>query len=136
MQKTVYSWKNPRPAAPKLADTLSITAPGPNLTIRQIMDRYSRGMPLTQGIKQPQYHNGEFPDIAGLDLTEIQELKRQANANVKRIQDDLQRQKTEAYNAEQKKLFDQIETLKKQLDSKGTPARGKVEGDSPNIQYP
>lgn len=132
MSKTVYSWKNPRPQHNKLPQHPSCTAPEMNLSIRQIMDRYSRGMPLTNQIKQPLYHNGEFPEIAGLDLTEIQSLRRQANQEVQRIQKDLQEQETAKYNAQQKALHDKITELQTQLKESGNQARGKVEADRPN----
>ncbi|AXH76412.1 MAG: hypothetical protein [Microviridae sp.] len=76
MQKKIYSWANPRPSQTKNKQGYSIVSPDQTLSLRQIMDRYSRGMPLTGTIKNPLYYNGEFPDIAGLDLTEIQALKK------------------------------------------------------------
>lgn len=131
-KKQVYSWKNPPPPQPSLSQYPSITAPEQNLTIRQIMDRYSRGMPLTSQIKQPQYHNGEFPDIAGLDLTEVQALRKAADKNVNDIKKNLQEQETAQYNAKQKALHDKIQELQQQINASGNQARGKVEADRPN----
>ena len=34
-------------------------------------------MPLEMRAKEPLFHNGEFPDLSKLDISEIAELKRQ-----------------------------------------------------------
>lgn len=78
------------------------------------MDRYARGLPL-EGRRNPQYHDGEFPDIAGLDLAEIQQLKLAASEQVKRYQQDLEKQELKNQKAKEDKLLNQIEELKKQL---------------------
>lgn len=94
------------------------------------MDRHSRGMPLTVQAKQPLYYNGEFPEIQGLDLTEIAALKRAASENVKKLQKQLKDQEQEKYNEQQRKVQKQIEDLQKQLEEAGKQARGKVEGEA------
>lgn len=96
------------------------------------MDRHSRGLPLTIQTKQPIFNNGEFPNVEGLDLTEIQALKRQANAEVTRLQKLMQEQERNKRTAEQNKLHDQIKQLQKQIEESGLAARGKVEPDRAN----
>lgn len=78
------------------------------------MDRYNRGMPL-EGRKNPIYHNGEFPDIAGLDLADIQALKRQAAAQVEEYKRDLDKQEAEKRSAKERALNEKIAELQKQL---------------------
>lgn len=81
------------------------------------MERYARGMPLTQKIKEPLYHNGEFPDVAGLDLTEIAALKRKAEENVREIQRRLKKQEADQIKSEQEKLQKTIKELTEKLNN-------------------
>lgn len=81
------------------------------------MDRYNRGMPL-EGRKNPLYHNGEFPDISNLDLSEIAALKRAAAEQVKDYQTKLNQQEQSKRDAKEAKLLEQIEELKKQIPNK------------------
>lgn len=131
-QKKIYSWLNPRQTAKGIKTGPSCTIPTDTMSIRTIMDRYARGMPLSIGQKQPQYYNGEFPDIQGLDLTEIAALKRAADQNVKDIQQKLQQQENSKKQLAQIQLENKIKDLQNQLKAQGNQARGKVEGDSPN----
>lgn len=96
------------------------------------MDRYSRGMPLTANQKNPLYYNGEFPDIQGLDLTEIQALRRQADEQVKKYKADLEKQESDKKSAKEREIQQRIKDLENQLKEQGNQARGKVEGFSPN----
>lgn len=77
--------------------TASQTVPDQTMSMRQLLDRYARGLPLA-GAKDPLYYGEEdLPDLNRLDLAEIQELK---EANKQRIADqqaDLQRQKQKTY---------------------------------------
>lgn len=72
--------------------TPSQTVPDQTMSMRELLDRYARGLPLA-GAKEPMYYGEEdLPDLHRLDLAEIQELK---EANKQRIADqqaDLQRQ--------------------------------------------
>lgn len=76
----------------------SVTIPSQTLTVRQIMDRYKRGMPLEGRTKTPLYYNGEFPDLKNMDLSEIDSLRKQVNNDVKTLQQTLQQQEQDKIN--------------------------------------
>lgn len=97
------------------------------------MDRYSRGMPLTGTIKNPLYYNGEFPDIAGLDLTEIQALKKAAAENVQKYKQELQLQEDNKRSQKERETMEKIRQLEQQLKEQGNQARGKVEPEGRTI---
>ena len=78
------------------------------------MDRYKRGMPL-EGRRQPHYHEGEFPDLSGLDLSEIQMLRKQAAEQVEEYKANLAKQEENNRKMATKKLEDEIAKLKDQL---------------------
>lgn len=130
MSKKIYSWSKPAPPQPKRQSKPSCTVPDQTMTVRTLMDRYRRGMPLDTPVKKPLYYNGEFPDIAGLDLTEIQALKKQAAQQVAQYQQDLQNQERAKYNEKQRAIQEEITKLKNQIQEYGNQARGKVEGEA------
>lgn len=52
----------------------SMTVPDQTMSVREIMDRYARGLPVG-GSRLPQYdEEDDMPDIKTLDLVERQEL--------------------------------------------------------------
>lgn len=65
----------------------SLTVPDQVLSIRQIMDRFSRGLPI-DGEQFAVYHGEDFelPDFSRMDLAEIQEYREKLthDNNVKR----------------------------------------------------
>lgn len=55
---------------------VSLTVPDQTLTVSQILERYTRGLPL--GGKVPIYDEEDtLPDVRTLDLAELQELREQ-----------------------------------------------------------
>lgn len=94
----------------------SITLPEQTMSMRTILDRYRRGMPLEMRAKEPLFYNGEFPDISKLDISEIHELKRQNQIEIERM--ELQLQKNEEYKKlkKQKDLEEQLQKLKQELE--------------------
>lgn len=54
----------------------SETVPDQSMTVREIMERYARGLPLG-GEKFPVYHGENTPpDLKRMDLTDIEEMTR------------------------------------------------------------
>lgn len=68
----------------------SLTIPDQTLTVKQLMDRFSRGLPL-DGAKIPVYHGDEFiPDFEKMDLVD-KHAAMEANAErIKEMQQQLQ----------------------------------------------
>ncbi len=66
----------------------SLTVPDQSLTIRQIMERYARGLPL-EGQRVPIYEGEDednyLPDPRTLDLSEREDLAAQANEELHEI---------------------------------------------------
>lgn len=72
----------------KVFDQPSMTVPDQSLTIRQILDRYSRGLPLD--LKTPQWDNQPdiddiMPDPKTLDISERYDLAQQAQQELNQI---------------------------------------------------
>lgn len=74
---------------------VSKTVPDQTMTMRQLLDRYARGLPLA-GAKEPVYYGEEdLPELHRLDLAEIQELRESNKQRIHEQQQDLQRQQRE-----------------------------------------
>lgn len=60
----------------------SQTIPDQSLTMRQLFDRYAKGLPLEA--KDPVYYgeDDEIPDFKKMDLTEIDEYKKNLSADI------------------------------------------------------
>lgn len=90
----------------------SLTVPDQTMSLRELLHRHTRGLPLHH-VERPTYYNeDETIDLKKLDLTEIQELKEQAAADILRLQDDA---KAQIAAAKEK-------TAKKQRAQESTPA--------------
>ena len=63
----------------------SLTQPDLSLTVRQIISRARQG--LIDPIQKPQnFYSGSLPDLKGLDMVELQELRQQANSMERQLQ--------------------------------------------------
>nr|QJB19016.1 MAG: hypothetical protein [Microvirus sp.] len=63
----------------------SMTVPDQAMSVRELLQRYARGLPLG-GMKTPVFdEDDEMPDIAHLDLAERQEIKEQYEAELTEI---------------------------------------------------
>ena len=78
---TVINWFNyeeaPRPELdPKRDMGKSETLPDQTMPLREILERYSRGLPITGTVGEPEYYgeDGLGIDARSLDLTERQEI--------------------------------------------------------------
>lgn len=118
-KRTIYTWSNPRP--PKKTPEMgpSVTIPEQTMSIRTIMERHARGMPLDVHIKKPIYHNGEFPDIQKMDISEIEQLKRQTAFNIAKMKGQLQDQEDYRQMIKQQEIdkkLAELEQLKQQMN--------------------
>ena len=97
----------PDPNLYKTTNKPSLTIPDETMTLRTILDRFARGLPITGQDKEPIYNgeDGLGVDIRTLDISEREEIADKARRELKEIADRLQ----SGHNNRMR------ETLKKQL---------------------
>lgn len=65
---------------------VSETVPDQSMSIKTMVDRYQRGLPI-QGQSNPQYYDDEeYPNLATMDLLEIKELRDSNHEQIKKLQ--------------------------------------------------
>lgn len=71
----------------------SQTVPDQSLTMRQLLDRYAKGLPLEA--KEPVYYgeDTEIPNFKKMDLTELAEYRENLNEDIKRLSKKERRKK-------------------------------------------
>lgn len=91
----------------------SMTVPNQVLTPAEMLDRFTRGLPLDTSVSKPFYSDEELPDLARMDLSErfdimaeTEETIRQAKAEQehkrkKQVEDDLKKAAREELLKEQ-----------------------------------
>lgn len=113
----------------------SNTVPDQSLTIKQILDRYARGMSLDPNIKVYEYssteENPELPDWKKLDLSEQQQYLEAARQNVRDIEQQLKAQVKTAKDNEIKKKREEREQLLKDLREQSVKPIGKQNPENP-----
>lgn len=113
----------------------SMTIPDQALTVREIMDRYSRGLPL-DGQRVPIYEGEEegMPDFRNMDLSEIEDYKlavAQELADIKkRLNDQMKKATTEE---EVKQLKEELAKFKaaEQINQKEKDAKEQADKTKP-----
>lgn len=111
----------------------SLTIPDQTMTIRELIERHVRGLPLDEG-KIPIYNGEEddLPDLRTLDLSEIAQLKQSNQEYIKEQEITYNKNESE----KRKKAFDKLvedqvqERLKKQYPEKPLPLEGAGGVDS------
>lgn len=75
----------------EINDEASLTVPDQTMSIRTILEKYSRGENFSQKIPIFSEDDGENMgmDIRRLDISEIAELKKQNDEEIKRMQEEL-----------------------------------------------
>jgi len=73
------------PVKGKICNTPSLTVPDQTMSIRTILERYSRGLPI--GGRNDEYYDEEddLPDPRTLDLAERQELAQQYKNEIEQV---------------------------------------------------
>ena len=103
----------------------SLTVPDQTLSIREIMDKYRRGIPLPAG-KEPVYDGEDAPfnedDLKKMDISERQELLEQSKIDVQELQEKAQRENKEAQE-KKRKGFSEQEIPYEDLPEKGDPQK-------------
>lgn len=90
----IVTWLNYKPKPGKRITAPSMTVPDQTMSIREILDRYARGLPI-EGQKVPMYDGDEFvPDIAHMDLVDVDEMRRNNADRILHIQKNLNKERT------------------------------------------
>lgn len=115
----------------------SMTVPSETLTIRQIMERFSRGLPVSGSVQEPQYDSlatldsDDIEKLSHMDLFEREEYQR---ALIKRVQnqkaklDEEKKKNDERLKAEKEELELLKAEIKKRTSAPKDGAEGKTEG--------
>jgi len=72
---------------------VSCTVPDQSLSIREILIRYTNGTVSDISLNNELVYSEDMPDLRGIDISELQQLKKEAQADVKDIQAELNRRK-------------------------------------------
>ena len=72
----------------------SETVPDQTLSIREILRRYAFGT-LPPIMSDDLEYSEDLPDLRGLDISELHEMRNQARLDVKEINDELEKRKKE-----------------------------------------
>lgn len=100
-------------------DGKSLTIPDQSLPLRTILERYSRGLPVSGTNAQPDWDESEMPDIRTLDLSERMDMARAFTTELQQINDRVENNKqTIAANKLRQEIRDELE---KELVSKPIP---------------
>lgn len=83
-----------RPRTYKSVKGHSMTVPDQSMSLRTIIERFSRGLPITGTVAEPVYSETELPNIKTLDLTERMEMANTFSQELLAIQDKIDKAKT------------------------------------------
>lgn len=87
--KTPYSSMDDENPVAEIVRGVSETVPDQSLTVREILDKFANG--TLDEIGNDRYYNDDvdgydMPDLRGLDITELQQMKRDAQMDIDEIQ--------------------------------------------------
>lgn len=116
----------------------SVTIPDQTLSLKQLLDRFARGLPIDSE-KFPIYHGEEedLPDLAKMDISEIADLRDAVNKDIKDKQEELIRQQTELDKAEaEKNQKEQFKKWKEEEEKEDKPLQSKITKKWPDETKP
>lgn len=99
---------NPKGAFRETFKLPALTVPDQTLSIREILDRFARGIPMENVAKIPSYdgEENELPDIRTLDLAEIQAYAQEAEDLRNKFEQSREAQERAKQDAEAKRVAD------------------------------
>lgn len=108
----------------------SMTIPDMTMPLKELLDRFARGLPLEGKIQgEAQYHGDDMPpDLKRMDLTEIDELKQQVAEQILQQKRDLEEQ-MEKQNA--KNQLEMFRRWQEQQEKQQVPT---IERNQPTIE--
>ena len=109
METKFKTRENAKPSMPEINTGESQTIPDASLSMRQIIDRFQRGIPVTRSLRQPVYNENfaypehmEFDDIHNAKLEQKQNIKNLESQKRKYERAKEEQQKAKANNDSQK----------------------------------
>lgn len=120
--RTFLNYREEAPEA-QIFTEKSQTQPDEVLSIRQMLERHVRGLPVT-GVNEGVYYPeevGYVPDLKSLDLTEIEDYRDHYQTESKRIQTELDERTKLEKQAEADEKAIQEEIKQSHLKSKNPP---------------
>lgn len=129
---------NFQPVLYKVNDTRSMTIPEMTMTVKEILERFSKGLPFKTGQeKVPIYHGDKefFPDPGSLDLVDRQIMREYAIEQINLKRKQLKDESEYRRNAEQKK-FEAYKKAKMEGVSTDTTDGKKSPGETKSTTTP
>ena len=83
METKFKTRENAKPSMPEINTGESQTIPDASISMRQVLDRFQRGIPVTRSLRQPVYNenfdypdNMQFDDIHNAKLEQLEKVER------------------------------------------------------------
>ena len=110
METKFKTRENAKPSMPEINTGESQTIPDASISMRQILDRFQRGIPVTRSLRQPVYNenfdypdNMQFDDIHTAKLEQLEKVEKLNNKKreiekikqAKKVNDDSQKKPSE-----------------------------------------
>ena len=83
METKFKTRENAKPSTPEINTGESQTIPDASISMREILDRFQRGIPVTRSLRQPVYNenfdypdNMQFDDIHNAKLEQLERVKK------------------------------------------------------------
>lgn len=92
--------ENAKPSKPEVNNLPSQTIPDASISMRQILDRFQRGIPVTRSLRQPVY-NENFAYPEHMEFDDIHNAKLEQKQNIKDL--EAKKRKYETAKKEQQK---------------------------------
>lgn len=87
-------WNGPHPVQGELNFLPSETVPDQTMSMREIVSRFARGLPI-EGAKNPVYNDDmDLPDPKKLDLEELWQLQRDNEEDLRRLKEKSMKRKS------------------------------------------
>lgn len=105
----------------EINDLPTETQPDEVLSIREMLERHSRGIPMNGSSRQPIYYPeelGHVPDVERMDLTEISEMVEHMTARRSTLENEIKKRESEekaakaARQKEEKEMREHFQQLK------------------------
>lgn len=122
MKSKVKTWLNAEPTKGEVNRQPSMTIPDQTMSLREILQRFAQGLPVT-GAKVPVYdEENDLPDIRTLDLAERDEYANQFANEFAEIKGRESRIKA----AQHKKDMDELAEFRRQKMAGGSQPHGAM----------
>ena len=107
METKFKTRENAKPSMPEINTGESQTIPDASISMRQILDRFQRGIPVTRSLRQPVYNeNFDYPDNMQFDdihTAKLEQLEKVKKLNTKKREIEKLKQAKNANDDSQEK---------------------------------